>query len=81
VTETPAEQGRHRDLEDPRTEKAEDIKRQREADSAESGPSGDGSGAPALGDSSVTSGGTSVTPGDEAARAAGAPSPPPGAQR
>lgn len=80
MTETPADQGRHQDLEDPRTQKAEEVKRQREADSAASGPSGDDPAAPALGDAPVTSGGTSTAPGDEAARPAGAPSPPPGTQ-
>lgn len=79
MTETPDHQ-RHQDLEDPRTEAAEQIKRQREADSAESGPSGGRGGAPALGDQSTTSGGTSVTPEDAAAHPAGAPTPPPGAQ-
>lgn len=79
MTDTPDHQ-RHQDLEDPRAEAAQQIKRQREADSAASGPSDDGTGAPALGGTSTTSGGTSVPPGDSAARPAGAPTPPAGAQ-
>ena len=79
MTDSAGQQDRHQDLEDPRTAAAQEIKRRREADSAASGPSGGGDGGPALGEDAVTSDGTAVSPGDEAARPAGAPTPPPGA--
>ena len=47
MSDAQAEQGRHQQPEDPRTEAAEAVKRQREADTAQSAPSGDDAALPA----------------------------------
>ncbi|MDP9406740.1 MAG: hypothetical protein M3P95_02305 [Actinomycetota bacterium] len=46
MSDAQAEQGRHQQPEDPRAQAAEAVKRQREADTAESTPSGDSAALP-----------------------------------